>query len=406
MRNRIKFAVVICSTFLTAFLVIGALMSDSSAADGAYRQLSVYTEVLSRIKSEYVEEPDIKLVTRGALQGLLESLDPNSSYLTADQYKEYEKRKAGPNAGIGLVVSKRFGYVLVLSTVPGSPAAKAGLVVGDLLEAVDGKATRDLPLPMIQVMLNGAPESSVNLVVRRSRRAEEPQELTLARAAVALPAVTHRLMSDKVGYLEVKGLTAGKAAEASRAVRELIGQGAERLVVDLRNNASGDLQEGVKLANLFIENGLLASLEGQKFPRKDFNADPRQVAAPSLPLVVITNRSTAGPAELAAAAIVDRQRGQIVGEKTFGLAAEQKTILLEDGSAIILSIAKYRRPAGKAIQDGGVNPTLLVSEADSELTSDDDNAPPPHQQEKPAQEDELLKKAIEVVKGAALKAAA
>ena len=406
MLSRIKFAVVLFSTLLAALLIVGAFMGDSSAADGAYRQLSVYTEVLSRIKSDYVEDPDIKQVTRGALQGLLESLDANSCYLTADQFKDYEKRRTGQNGGIGLVISKRFGYVLVLAAAPGSPAAKAGLTVGDLIEAVDGKSTRDLPVPLLQAMLNGPAGSSVSLVVRRSRRAEDPQDLSLTRAALSSPTVNQRLMADKVGYIEVKSLTPGKAAETARAVKDLIGQGADRLVLDLRSDAFGDAQEGIKLANVFIDNGLLGYLEGQKFPRKDFNADSRQAVAASVPLVVITNRATAGAAEVAAAAIVDRQRGQIVGEKTFGLASEQKTISLDDGSAIILSVAKYRRPSGKAIQDGGVNPTLQMAESDSELVTDDDNGPAPNQPENPSKEDELLKKAIEVVKGAALKAAA
>ena len=227
--------------------------------------------------------------------------------------------------------------------------------------------------------------------------------MTLARAAIPVPAVTPKLLADKVGYVEVRALAPGKAAEAAKAVRELVAQGAERLVLDLRHNATGDPQEGIKLANVFIDSGPLATLEGQKFPRKDFQADPK-LAVTNLPLVVITNRATAGAAELAAAAIVDRQRGQIVGEKTFGLGAEQKTIPMEDGAAIILSVAKYKRPSGKAIQDGGVNPTLLVSETEAELSAEDDTAPPPA--EKPPQEDELLKKAIEVVKGAAVRAAA
>ena len=404
MISRIKFVVVISSTFLTALLVIGALMGESSSADGAYRQLSVYTEVLSRIKSDYVEEPDIKLVTRGALQGLLESLDPYSSYLTPEQYKEYEKRKVGQEGGLGLVISKRFGVVFILATLPGSPAAKAGLQVADQLEAVDGKPTRDLPLPLTQASLDGHVGSSVTLVVRRGRRAEEPQELTLTRTPIAIPTVAYRLMDDKVGYLEVKALTPGKAAEVARAVRELTEQGAERLVLDLRSNALGDQREAVKLANLFIDNGLLVYLEGQKYPRKEFTADARQTIS-NLPLVVITNRATAGAAELAAAAILDRRRGQIVGEKTFGLGAEQKTIAMDDGSALILSVAKYYRPSGKAIQDGGINPTLLVSEAEADLASNDSAPAAPNQPERPSQTDELLKKAIEVVKGAIARAA-
>lgn len=403
MLSRIKFTIVISSTFLTALLVIGAVMGDSSSADGAYRQLSVYTEVLSRIKSDYVEEPDIKLVTKGALQGLLESLDPYSSYFTAEQYKEYEKRKAPQEGGLGLVVSKRIGIMFILTALPASPGAKAGLSVGDQIDAIDTRATRDLPLPLAQALLQGPVGSTVALIVRRTRRAEDPQEITLTRAPVNPPGVSTRLLDDKIGYLEVKSLTAGKAGEAAKGLRELAGQGAERLVLDLRNNALGEWAEAIKLANLFVAEGQLGYLEGQKFPRKEFTADPRQ-AISKLPLVVITNRSTSGPAELVAAALLDRQRGQIVGEKTLGLGAEPKTIPLEDGSAIVLSVAKYYRPSGKALQDGGVSPTLQVNETEADQ-SDDDTPPAPAPAERPAQTDELLKKAIEVVKGAVATAA-
>ncbi len=395
MVNRFKFTVVLGSTFLTALLLIGAVMGDSSSADGAYRQLSVYTEVLSRIKSDYVEEPDIKQVTRGALQGLLESLDPYSTYFTAEQYKEYEKRKGQQEGAVGLVISKRVGIVFVLNALPNSPAAKAGLTVGDQIDAIDNRATRDLPLPLAQVLLNGPVGSTVTLVVRRVRRGEEPQELTLTRAAVPLPGVSSRMLDDKVAYLEVKTLTSGKSAEVARALRELMAQGAQRVVLDLRGDALGEWGEAVKLANLFVSEGSLGYLEGQKFPRKDFAADSRQAIC-QLPLVVITNRATSGPAELVAAALLDRGRGKIVGEKTLGLGAEPKTIPLDDGAAIMLSVAKYYRPAGKAIQDGGVNPTLQVNESGFDQTDDDsDTTQPPNS---PAT-DELLKKAIEVVKG-------
>jgi carboxyl-terminal processing protease len=399
MLSRIKFTIVICSTFLTALLVIGAVMGESSSADGAYRQLSVYTEVLTKIKGEYVEEPDIKLVTRGALQGLLESLDSYSSYFTAEQYKEYEKRKAPQEGDIGLVISKRVGIVFTLAALPGSPAAKAGLSVGDQIDAIDGRATRELPLPLTEALFRGPVGSTVTLLTRRSRRNEEPQELTLTRAPVKLPLISSQLLPDKVGYLEIKALNTGKAAEASRALKDLSGQGAERLVLDLRNNAVGDWQEAAKLANLFVAEGRLGYLEGQKFPRQEFWADPRQASASKLPLVVITNRATSGPAELLAAALLDSRRGQIVGEKTLGLGAEAKTFPLDDGAALMLSVAKYYRPSGKALQDGGVNPTLQVNETDSDLTEED--APPAQApSERPAQADELLKKAIEVVKGA------
>lgn len=404
MLSRVKFLIVISSTLLTALLVIGAVMGKDSSAEGAYRQLAVYTEVLQRIKSDYVEEPDVKRVTLGALQGLLESLDPQSCFLTAEQFKNYEKARPSEAGAMGLVLSKRYGLVVILAALAGSPAAKAGLQTWDLLEAVDGKTTRELPLPVIQTILAGAPGTSVKVVVRRSRRTEEPQEITLTRAAVTLPAVSHKLLADKVGYVDVDVLTAGKVQEVARAVRELAAQGAERLVLDLRSNSLGDPQDGVALANLFVGEGLLGYVSGQKYTRKDFQADARQ-AIWKQPLVVLTSRATSGAAEVAAAAILDRQRGQVVGEKTYGVAALQKTIPIEGGAAIILSVAKYYRPSGRAIQDGGINPTLQVTEAEAEIGPDEEPVPRPAG-ERPPEEDEVLKKAIEVVKGAALPAAA
>ena len=302
---------------------------------------------------------------------------------------------------MGLVISKRSGLVVILSALAGSPAAKAGLQSWDLIEAVEGRATRDLPLPLIQSLLNGAPGTSVSLVVRRNRRAEEPQDVKLTRAAVVPSAVASKMLADKIGYLDVDALPNGRAADVARALRELESQGAQRLILDLRNNALGDPLEGIRLANLFVDDGLLAYLQGQKFARKDFPAEARQ-AVSKLPLVVLTNRTTAGAAELAAAAILDRKRGQVVGERTFGIAATQKTIPMEDGAAIILSTAKYYRPSGRAIQDGGVNPTLQVLESDSPADEDPTQPPAP----KPPDKDEVLEKAIEVVKGAALPAAA
>lgn len=402
MLSRVKFVVVLSSTLLTALLLIGAFMAESSSADNAYRQIAVYTEVLYKIKSEYVEDPDMKAVGRGALQGLLESLDAYSAYLTADEFKEYQKRKGRQDAGLGLVISKRFGHVMALSSLPGSPAAKAGLQAGDLLESVDGRAARDLPLPLVEVLLGGQTGSTVRLVVRRSPRTEEPVELTLTRSVIAPPSVGSRMLADKVGYLDLKALNGGKAGEVARAVRQLTEQGAERLLLDLRNNSLGDHQEAIKVANLFVDEGLLAYLEGQKFPRKQFQAEAGHSVS-KLPLVVMTNRATSGAAELLAAAILDRQRGQVVGERTFGQCAEQKTFPVEDGAAVILSIAKCYRPSGKAIQDGGVNPTLLVSETGADTGAEEDPGPEPP--ERSPETDEILKKAIEVVKGALPRAA-
>src|SRR3984885_9874678 len=216
MNSRIKYLVVTTSACLMVLLVLGGVLGRSASTDRPYPQLGVYTEVLPRIKNEYVEEPDMKSVTLGALNGLLESIDPFASYLNADQYKDYLKNKDTTKAGVGMVLSKKFGYVGVVGVVPGSPAAKAGLVTNDMLETINGVATRDMPLAYASLLLEGEPGSSVELTVVRVRR-PEPQKIKLVRANEAYPAVTQKLMADEVGYIQPETLASGKVKEVAAA---------------------------------------------------------------------------------------------------------------------------------------------------------------------------------------------
>src|SRR6266851_7558999 len=184
MNPRAKFVVVISSTFLVLLLLLGAVVGKSAAPDGSYRQLAVYTEVLSRIKSEYVEEPDMKSVTLGALNGLLESIDPFASYLNAEQYKDYLKKKDAYKGDVGMVLSKRAGYVGVVSALPGSPAAQAGIAAGDFIETIKSVATRDMPLAYAEESLRGDPGTTIEISLFKSRR-PDPQKMTLTRAVIA-----------------------------------------------------------------------------------------------------------------------------------------------------------------------------------------------------------------------------
>lgn len=395
MNSRFKLFVVTSSSLLVVLLMFGAVMGRSAPAEDAYKQIAVYTEVLSRIKSDYVEEPDMKNVTLGALNGLLESLDPYASYLSPDQYKQYLKLKDAKRAGVGLVLSKKFGYLNVVDAIPGSPAAKSGLSTGDVLEAIGGVSTRDMPLAYAEMLLQGEPGSSVELTVLRVRRSTEPQKVALVRAQTKLPAVSSKVLADQVGHIQVASLEAGKAKEVAAAVAELTRQGAKKIVLDLRDSATGEPEEGVQLANLFLESGLISYLQGQKTSRQNFEAEASKAVWKG-PLVVITNRGTANGAELAAAALLDAKRGEVVGERTYGDAAVRKPILLEDGAAVILSVAKYYSPSGKAIQDTGVVPSVPLAETEAPVDPDDDTQPEPQPQEKPG-EDNLLKKAIEVL---------
>jgi carboxyl-terminal processing protease len=408
MNSRLRFLFVAASALLAVLLVVGSVMGGSTPQEGPYRHLAVFTEVLSRIKSEYVEEPDMKSVTLGALNGLLEAVDPGASYLSAEQYKTYLKSQESHKADVGLVLVRRYGYVGIVDAIDGSPAAKAGLTTGDVLEAIQGVSTRDMPLAYAEHLLRGAAGTSVEVSVLRARR-PEPQKITLTRATVEYPAVIAKMLGGQTGYIEAESLAGTRAAETIQAAKTLEQQGAKKLILDLRHTATGTPEEGMAVANAFLDKGLITYLQGQKYPRQNFDADPAKKVI-SLPLAVLTNRGTAGGAEVAAAALLDDKRAQVVGERTYGYAALRRAITMDDGSAIILAVAKYYSPSGKAIQDGGVTPSVLSVEAEPFTDTDEEEGAPakPARVEpaKPTEEDPVVKKAIEVLDGGPAQSAA
>jgi carboxyl-terminal processing protease len=381
-------------------MVVGGLDGvRASSNDGSYRQLQVYSEVLSRVRSEYVEEPNIPLVTDGALHGLLESLDADSSYLTPAEYKEYKANQTEAKGEIGAAVSKRFGYAAVISVIPGGPADKAGIQASDIFEAIEGKSTREMSLAEIRSLLAGDPGSNVNLSVVRARRAE-PQKVVIARAVINVPAAQEKMLQDGIGEVHVDALTKGRSQEIASKIKALQKSGAKKLILDLRDCADGDESEGIATANLFLNHGTITYLQGQKYPREAFNADPSK-AITSLPLVVLVNKGTAGAAEIVAAAVLENARGDVVGDKTFGDGSVQKLIELPDGGALILSVAKYYSPQGKAIQDAAVSPNIAVADTAEEgpVPDEDENTTPSDIEKKtPPEHDEQLQKAIDVLK--------
>jgi len=406
MSTKLKVTVIASSLAILLFTIVGGFVHvRASSNEGAYRQLSVYSEVLSRIRLEYVEEPNIPVVTEGALHGLLESLDANSSYLSADEYKRYKTMKNDGKADIGATVSKRFGYAAVVAVIPGGPADKAGVDNSDIIESIEGKTTHDMSLAEIHGLLAGEVGSTITVAVVRPRRAE-PQKIVITRNLVTIPPASDRMLADNAGYIQVDSFPEGESQEIAAKIRDLQKQGAKKIVLDLRNAAGGAESEGIATANLFLDHGTITYLQGQKYPRQAFNADPAKDIT-KLPVAVLVNRGTAGPAEIVASAILENARGDVVGDKTFGDGSVQKLIEMPDSSALILSIAKYYSPGGKAIQDVSVTPNVLVAdtaEDDAGLPDEDEQAAPGEKpadkkDEKPKNlQDDQLNKALEVLK--------
>jgi carboxyl-terminal processing protease len=389
MSRTFKRAVFAVSILLVALVFLGGMgpsrVRADSQHDGAYPEMEVYSEVLKKVQTDYVVDPNMTKVTVGALHGLLESLDPNSSYLTPEEYKAYKQHTNEGVAQVGLNISKRYGYATVVSVEPGSPADKQNIEDGDILEAIEGHSTREMSLVMIRLLLEGKPGTSVTFSLVRPRKAE-PDKITLTRAASPAPPLgLTEYESNSILYLKPVILNKERVNEIATRLKEMKKNGNKKILLDLRDVAEGDEEQGVRLANLFLEAGTIATLSGQKYPYEAFNADTSKFIT-GAPLVVLVNHGTSGPGEIVAAAVLDNKRADVVGDRTFGEGSVQKTMELPDGAALILSVAKYSSPLGKKIQDEAVTPNIVVATGQD---TDDQKTPKP---------DDQLTKALDVLK--------
>jgi carboxyl-terminal processing protease len=394
MSRTFKRAVFAVSILLVALVFLGGLgpsrVRADSQPDGAYPEMEVYSEVLKKVQTDYVSDPNMTKVTVGALHGLLESLDPDSSYLTPDEYIAYKQHANEGTAQVGLNMSKRFGYATVVSVEPGSPAEKEGIEDGDIVEAIEGRSTREMSLVMIRLLLDGKPGTSVTFSLVRPRKAE-PDKITLTRTVLPAPPLgTTEYESSSILYLKPVVLSKERVNEIASRLKAMQKNGNKKVLLDLRDVAEGDEEQGVRLANLFLESGTIATLSGQKYNYEAFNADTSKFIT-GAPLVVLVNHGTSGPGEIVAAAVLDNKRGDVVGDRTFGEGSVQKTMELPDGAALILSVAKYASPLGKKIQDEAVTPNIVVA-------ANQDNGDEQSGGAKTPKPDDQLTKALDILK--------
>jgi carboxyl-terminal processing protease len=415
MQFKTKIAIVVFSTLVAFYAIVGSFMSRSSqvvARGSQYGQVQIFSEVLDHIIKDYVDPPDLEKVRIGSLRGLAEGLDPYSAYLTAEQMKQYDPK--APRGETGMILSKVQGFCYVVAVLKGSPAEQAGIRAGDFIEYVGKVPSRDLSLYDVSQILSGPPGSTVELrILHRGQRLS----VKVSRAKIVEPPIESRIEEPGIGYIKVTSLAEGKATEVKSHVTELLSKGVQKLLLDLRGAANGDIREGVAVANLFVDSGTLARVVGKGGrPAQSFEADPKKVAF-SGPLAVVVDRSTAAAAEVVAAAVRDQKRGEVVGERTFGAGSEQQLFSLADGGAMLITVAKYAPASGKPFIEESVTPTVVERPAEAEvvLPSGDDEEEPgedkpdvqavPPKPEPPA-EDVQLKKALEVLKQATAKSQA
>jgi carboxyl-terminal processing protease len=391
-----KKIVVGVSVLVIAYVAAGYMLGKSPN-DNAFRALTVYSEVLDHIQRDYVDDPNMHAVTNGSLHGLLDSLDPQSAYLSPLEYKDYkEKTASNPPAEAGLALTRRFGYIGVIAVLPDSPAAKIGLRIGDILEKIAGFTTSQMAIDQAELLLKGQPGTTVPLsVIRRGKAEPQDMTITLAKLAASKLIVEDKLQGD-VAYLRVQQFDAGTAKQIREKLVQLQKAGAKKLVLDLRDAAMGDDQEGIATAQLFLQSGTITTLKGQTITTVVSSADPAKVAW-TQPVAVLIGNGTAGPAEIVASAIADNKRGQTIGDRTYGTASQQKLIGMDDGSALILTVANYFTPANKNIPTDGVTPTVEIRPSVEDLLaqSTEKETPMPSA----SLDDPVVKKAVDILQG-------
>ncbi len=384
MSHRTRLLVALVSTGLIGYIAVGSLLGRV-LGDTSYGQLAIFNEVIRLVLDAYVEPVNVDRAMAGARLGMSDALDGDSSYLDAEEFRLYQQAPKEAEAEIGVVLTRRFSFVMVVAPRPGSPAEKAGLRTGDILKTIDERHTRPMPAVVAERLLRGAPGSSVKLGVLRA--GADPFDVTVVRERVLPVAPQGRMLEGGVGYLKVTDFTPATAEDVRTQVDALKREGAAQVLLDLRGASWGAPADGVKVAEIFLQGGPVAKLVGRRAEERLLQADAAR-SAWSGPLAALVDNGTSGPGEVVAAALLDAGRARLVGEHTFGRASVSKTVALPEGG-LVLTVAKYVSPKGTAIHGEGLVPSVPVA---SEREEDEDlpeGAPKP---------DRILEKAIEVVK--------
>jgi carboxyl-terminal processing protease len=381
MTSRTRVIAILVSAPVIAFTVIGGLLGHAMArADDTYANLRVFQDVISLIMSNYVEQPNMEGVMRGAMRGLAEGLDSDSAYLTQAQVRQVESGDQPGPADIGITLTHQY-YLRVVATRDDSPAAKAGIRPGDFVRLLDSRPTRDMSAFEGQRLLAGAPGSKVKLTVIRGGSTAEPHILELTREAPQTADVKSRQQGDGIGYVRVTAFGRRTAEQLRSQIASLSKGGATRVIVDVRSTAAGELAEGVTAARLFVGSGTIAVRESRTNGQVKIAAEKGDGSI-TVPVTLLVDTGTSGPAEVFAAALAGNKRAELIGERTVGRTGVQELVKLPDGSALWITSTRYLTPAGAQLQAKGLEPDVVVDQPEGDFGA-------------PAPADAILQRAIE-----------
>ena len=361
MLSKTRLTVLLATVSVVIFTLIGGYLGRVSAGEDTYRHLRVFEDVVSLISNNYVEEVNLDEVVDGALRGLAEGLDSDSAYLTPEDADRIERGEPLPDGRVGAEITRRY-YLQVVASLEGSPAARANMLPGDFIRAVDGRPTRLLSAVEGQRLLRGEPGTDVTLSLIRGST-QEPYDITLTREALTAPPAAGRMLTGEgagIGYLRIPAFGDAAAIEIADAAAALAGSGATHLIVDLRGTAEGTFDGAIDAAQLFVAGGAIAIREEPDDRQMTIEAGTDAAAPVTLPVTLLTNYGTSGPAELFAAALLDRDRAMSVGQQTSGRTSLQRLVRLPDGSGLWMSWARYLSPSREAIYPFGLQPDVPV----------------------------------------------
>jgi carboxyl-terminal processing protease len=390
-----KIVFVILMVFILGVTIgLGRSHRVSALSNSVYEDLKVFTEVLGLLQKEYVEETKSKDLVYGAIKGMLETLDPHSAFMTPGMYKEMQEETKGRFEGLGIEITIKEGVLTIVSPIEDTPAFKAGILAGDQILKINGEPTKNLTLMDSVKRLRGPRGTKVTITIMREGFTK-PRDFTLVREVIPVRSVRHELLEKHYGYIRVSQFQEKTDSEFEKAMKALEEENKgplKGLILDLRNNPGGLLDQAVKVADRFIESGLIVSVEGRREDQKmKFQAHPQGIINHS-PLVVLVNGGSASGSEIVAGAIQDHGRGILIGTQTFGKGSVQTIFPLKDGSGLRLTTARYYTPNGRTIQAKGIVPDIIVKPS---KTEEEKVAPIP----RPPTEKDLERHLIDMEKG-------
>jgi carboxyl-terminal processing protease len=349
-------AIFICSLFSN----VNLFAEEKKAKQDAYNKLKVFSEVLSLIESNYVEPVEKNSMIEGAISGMVKSLDPHTSYMPPASYKEMQVETTGKFGGLGIEISLRDGVLTVVSPIDDTPAFKVGIKPGDKIIKIEDESTLDMTLQDAVSRLRGETGSPVTITIFR-KTFKSPKEFTIVRDIIKVRSVVSKLYQDDIGYIKIRNFSKNTSSDLDKALEELRGQAITKLILDVRNNPGGLLNQAVEVTDRFLnKENLIVYTKGRSEDQNMRFTSHDKVAGVSYPLIILVNGGSASASEIVAGALQDLNRAIILGTQTFGKGSVQTIIPLSDGSALRLTTARYYTPSGRVIQENGIEPDIIV----------------------------------------------